>query len=93
MQWSLADMFYILILVLLKNVCMMSKIYNCNALIKFYSNITYLMFWIQTYLKEVLKEIGVYNQNPSHRYMWELKPEYRHHKKVEHDSSSERDTS
>ncbi|CAG2236965.1 GTF2F2 [Mytilus edulis] len=33
-----------------------------------------------TYLKEILKEICVYNMKAPHRNMWELKPEYRHYK-------------
>ncbi|XP_014661748.1 PREDICTED: general transcription factor IIF subunit 2-like isoform X2 [Priapulus caudatus] len=33
-----------------------------------------------TYLKEILKEICVYNIKAPHRNMWELKPEYRHYK-------------
>ncbi|XP_070538433.1 general transcription factor IIF subunit 2-like [Ptychodera flava] len=32
-----------------------------------------------TYLKEILKEIGVYNMKAPHKNMWELKPEYRHY--------------
>jgi len=33
-----------------------------------------------TYVKEVLSEIAQYNTGPTHRYTWELKPEYRHYK-------------
>lgn len=33
-----------------------------------------------TYLKEILKEICIYNMKAPHRNMWELKPEYRHYK-------------
>lgn len=33
-----------------------------------------------TYVKELLKEICVYNTKPPHKNMWELKPEYRHYK-------------
>ena len=36
-----------------------------------------------TYLKEVLKEVCVYNVKAPHKNMWELKPEYRHYKKEE----------
>uniref|UniRef100_A0A3Q3W096 General transcription factor IIF subunit 2 n=1 Tax=Mola mola TaxID=94237 RepID=A0A3Q3W096_MOLML len=32
-----------------------------------------------TYLKEILKEIGTYNNKGAHKSMWELKPEYRHY--------------
>ncbi|CAK8687165.1 unnamed protein product [Clavelina lepadiformis] len=38
------------------------------------------------FLKDVLKEIGLYNKHPGHRHMWELKPEYRHHKVETKDS-------
>ncbi|XP_019879274.1 general transcription factor IIF subunit 2-like [Aethina tumida] len=31
------------------------------------------------YLKEILKEYCVYNMKTPHKYMWELKPEYRHY--------------
>ncbi|PIK40623.1 putative general transcription factor IIF subunit 2 isoform X1 [Apostichopus japonicus] len=31
------------------------------------------------YLKEILKEIGKYNTKAPHKFMWELKPEYRHY--------------
>lgn len=33
-----------------------------------------------TYLKEILKELCVYNMKAPHKNMWELKPEYRHYK-------------
>jgi len=36
-----------------------------------------------TYLKEVLKDVCVYNVKAPHKNMWELKPEYRHYKKEE----------
>ncbi|XP_071004663.1 general transcription factor IIF subunit 2-like [Oncorhynchus clarkii lewisi] len=32
-----------------------------------------------TYLKEILREIGVYNTKGTHKSTWELKPEYRHY--------------
>lgn len=32
------------------------------------------------YLKEMLQEIGTYHQRAPHKYMWELKAEYRHYK-------------
>jgi len=32
------------------------------------------------YLKEILKEICIYNMKAPHKNMWELKPEYRHYK-------------
>ncbi|CAF89231.1 unnamed protein product, partial [Tetraodon nigroviridis] len=31
-----------------------------------------------TYLKEILKEIGTYNNKGPHKSTWEVKPEYRH---------------
>ncbi|KAM8980234.1 general transcription factor IIF subunit 2-like [Sarcophilus harrisii] len=31
------------------------------------------------YLKEILREIGIYNVKGTHRNTWELKPEYRHY--------------
>ena len=36
-----------------------------------------------TWLKEILKEICIYNMKAPHRNMWELKPEYRHYKSTE----------
>ncbi|KAI0217027.1 General transcription factor IIF subunit 2 [Lamellibrachia satsuma] len=33
-----------------------------------------------TYLKEILKEICLYNMKAPHKNMWELKPEFRHYK-------------
>ncbi|XP_007251784.2 general transcription factor IIF subunit 2b [Astyanax mexicanus] len=35
------------------------------------------------YLKEILREIGVYNPKGPHKSTWELKPEYRHYKEGE----------
>lgn len=35
-----------------------------------------------TYLKEILKEIGIYNVKAPHKNMWELRPEYRHYKEA-----------
>ncbi|KAL0963644.1 hypothetical protein UPYG_G00308990 [Umbra pygmaea] len=32
-----------------------------------------------TYLKEILREIGLYNAKGTHKSTWELKPEYRHY--------------
>jgi transcription initiation factor TFIIF subunit beta len=32
------------------------------------------------YLKEILKDVCVYNLKNPHKNMWELKPEYRHYK-------------
>jgi transcription initiation factor TFIIF subunit beta len=36
-----------------------------------------------TFLKEILKEICVYNMKAPHKNMWELKAEYRHYKSME----------
>ncbi|KAJ8013022.1 hypothetical protein DPEC_G00048990 [Dallia pectoralis] len=33
-----------------------------------------------TYLKEILREIGMYNAKGTHKSTWELKPEYRHYR-------------
>ncbi|XP_075895940.1 general transcription factor IIF subunit 2-like [Nelusetta ayraudi] len=38
-----------------------------------------------TYLKEILKEIGTYNNKGAHKSTWELKPEYRHYQPTEED--------
>eukprot|EP00057_Strongylocentrotus_purpuratus_P027280 XP_011681754.1 PREDICTED: general transcription factor IIF subunit 2 [Strongylocentrotus purpuratus] len=37
------------------------------------------------YLKEMLQEIGTYHQKAPHKYMWELKAEYRHYKSEQND--------
>ncbi|XP_076603739.1 general transcription factor IIF subunit 2-like [Chaetodon auriga] len=36
-----------------------------------------------TYLKEIMKEIGTYNNKGAHKSTWELKPEYRHYQSAE----------
>lgn len=36
---------------------------------------------LQTYLKEILREVCLYNTRAPHKNMWQLKPEYRHYKK------------
>nr|CAH0098520.1 unnamed protein product [Daphnia galeata] len=38
-----------------------------------------------TYLKEILKDVCVYNLKNPHKNMWELKPEYRHYKEEDKD--------
>jgi len=43
---------------------------------------------LQTFLKEVLKEICSYNMKAPHKNMWELKEEYRHYKSHTTDSSN-----
>lgn len=35
------------------------------------------------YLKEILKDVCVYNLKNPHKNMWELKPEYRHYKQTD----------
>lgn len=40
------------------------------------------------YLKEILKEMCIYNVKAPHRNMWELKPEYRHYNTATTTSSS-----
>ena len=42
----------------------------------------------QTYLKEILKEICMYNMRAPHKNMWELKPEFRHYKDKEGEAST-----
>ncbi|TMS06597.1 General transcription factor IIF subunit 2 [Larimichthys crocea] len=37
----------------------------------------------ETYLKEIMKEIGTYNNKGAHKSTWELKPEYRHYQSAE----------
>ncbi|TRY57961.1 hypothetical protein DNTS_030952, partial [Danionella cerebrum] len=41
------------------------------------------------YLKEILREIGVYNSRGPHKSTWELKPEYRHYKEGQEDEEEE----
>lgn len=38
---------------------------------------------LQSYLKEILKEVCNHNMKNPHKNMWELKPEYRHYNKEE----------
>ena len=45
----------------------------------FSSNLLFYVIFFQPYLKEILKEIGIYNMRAPHKQMWELKPEYRHY--------------
>ena len=42
-----------------------------------------------TYLKEILKEVCIYNVKNPHKSMWELKPEFRHYKKEETEEKKE----
>lgn len=43
----------------------------------------YIWFSSQTYLKEILRDIGIYNVKGTHKNTWELKPEYRHYQAEE----------
>ncbi|KAM9454338.1 general transcription factor IIF subunit 2 isoform 1-T1 [Clarias gariepinus] len=38
-----------------------------------------------SYLKEILRDIGIYNVKGTHKNTWELKPEYRHYQNEEKD--------
>lgn len=38
-----------------------------------------LFFLLQIYLKEILRDIGIYNVKGTHKNTWELRPEYRHY--------------
>ncbi|XP_017566276.2 general transcription factor IIF subunit 2b isoform X1 [Pygocentrus nattereri] len=40
------------------------------------------------YLKEILREIGVYNSRGPHKSTWELKPEYHHYQEGEEDEGT-----
>ncbi|XP_041806339.1 general transcription factor IIF subunit 2-like [Chelmon rostratus] len=42
-----------------------------------------------TYLKEIMKEIGTYNNKGAHKSTWELKPEYRHYQSAEEEMQTE----
>ncbi|XP_068602606.1 general transcription factor IIF subunit 2-like [Brachionichthys hirsutus] len=39
------------------------------------------------YLKEILKEVGTYNNKGAHKNTWELKPEYRHYQPAEEEQT------
>ncbi|XP_070832777.1 general transcription factor IIF subunit 2-like [Chaetodon trifascialis] len=41
-----------------------------------------------TYLKEIMKEIGTYNNKGAHKSTWELKPEYRHYQSAEEEAQT-----
>lgn len=43
----------------------------------------------QTYLKEIMREIGTYNSKGAHKSTWELKPEYRHYQSAEEEEEME----
>lgn len=42
-------------------------------------NIISYCFSSQIYLKEILRDIGIYNVKGTHKNTWELRPEYRHY--------------
>lgn len=45
------------------------------------SNLNFFLF--QIYLKEILRDIGIYNVKGTHKNTWELRPEYRHYQAEE----------
>ncbi|KAK6309828.1 hypothetical protein J4Q44_G00197090 [Coregonus suidteri] len=56
------------------------------------ANVEYLVVVTKqpvTYLKEILREIGVYNAKGTHKSTWELKPEYRHYQGGEEEIKSD----
>uniref|UniRef100_UPI003AAD421D general transcription factor IIF subunit 2-like n=1 Tax=Centroberyx gerrardi TaxID=166262 RepID=UPI003AAD421D len=44
-----------------------------------------------TYLKEIMREIGVYNTRGAHKSTWELKPEYRHYQSADEEEEMKTD--
>lgn len=50
--------------------------------------VKHFIYFLQTFLKELLREIGNYNVKNPHKNMWELKPEYRHHENQDKDDSA-----
>ena len=56
----------------------------------FSSLFTFQNFFFTYILKEVLKDVCVYNVKAPHKNMWELKPEYRHYKKEEKEEEKEK---
>ena len=60
-----------------------SQYYKINDLVKYTKQPV-------TYLKEILKEVCVYNMKNPHKNMWELKPEYRHYKQEEETKSEDK---
>lgn len=46
-------------------------------------------FFLQTYLKEIMREIGTYNSKGAYKSTWELKPEYRHYRPAEEEEEME----
>lgn len=51
--------------------------------VQFRANSRLCLSPLQTYLKEIMREIGTYNSKGAHKSTWELKPEYRHYQSAE----------
>lgn len=49
----------------------------------FNTNIHPIVLFLQTHLKDIIRDIGVYNSKGPHKSTWELKPEYRHYRSAE----------
>ena len=47
-----------------------------------------LLLYQQPYLKEILREIGTYNVKAPHKFMWELKAEYRHYQEANEEAGT-----
>lgn len=43
----------------------------------------------QTYLKDIMRDIGTYNSKGAHKSTWELKPEYRHYQSAEEEEETQ----
>jgi len=44
-------------------------------------SLSYATIQSQAYLKDILREVCIYNTKMPHKNMWELKAEYRHYEK------------
>lgn len=72
---------------LVGNVNMLNLILLFSFLWKWYLHLWFrewalhssFLFFSQIYLKEILRDIGIYNVKGTHKNTWELKPEYRHY--------------
>lgn len=53
--------------------------YRCRA----FNSVCMGLSFTQIYLKEILRDIGIYNVKGTHKNTWELKPEYRHYQNEE----------
>ncbi|KAF6738707.1 General transcription factor IIF subunit 2 [Oryzias melastigma] len=45
-----------------------------------------------TYLKEIMREIGICNRKGAHKSNWELKPEYQHYRPAEEEEEEKEDS-